>query len=100
MLISMIKAQVVSVEKSDEELVLACGQGDEEAWGALVARYQRLLYAIPRRALLQTLFGLRHSNSCNKTSTFNTDAKIVFFFLLRSLLLVTELARQPDLSQR
>lgn len=52
MLISMIEGQVLSVEKSDEELVLACGQGDEEAWGTLVARYQRLLYAIPRRARL------------------------------------------------
>lgn len=38
------------MEQSDEELVLACGQGDEEAWSALVARYQRLLYTIPRRA--------------------------------------------------
>lgn len=40
------------MERSDEELVLACGHGDEEAWSALVARYQRLLYAIPRRARL------------------------------------------------
>lgn len=38
------------MEQSDEELVLACGQGDEAAWSALVARYQRLLYTIPRRA--------------------------------------------------
>ena len=38
------------MEKSDEELVAACGQGDEEAWSLLAARYQRLIYAIPRRA--------------------------------------------------
>jgi len=38
------------VECTDEELVLACQTGDEEAWSALVARYQRLLYAVPRRA--------------------------------------------------
>jgi RNA polymerase sigma factor (sigma-70 family) len=38
------------MEQSDEELVLACRDGDEEAWRLLVARYQRLLYAIPRRA--------------------------------------------------
>ncbi len=38
------------VEKSDEELVLACAQGDDDAWATLVARYQRLLYSIPRRA--------------------------------------------------
>jgi RNA polymerase sigma factor (sigma-70 family) len=38
------------MERSDEELVLACGQGNDEAWALLVARYQRLLFAIPRRA--------------------------------------------------
>jgi len=38
------------MEKSDEELVSACWQGDEEAWSLLAARYQRLIYAIPRRA--------------------------------------------------
>ncbi|MDQ3750475.1 MAG: sigma-70 family RNA polymerase sigma factor [Acidobacteriota bacterium] len=38
------------MEKSDEELVAGCRQGDEEAWSLLAARYQRLLYAIPRRA--------------------------------------------------
>jgi len=38
------------MEKSDEELVAGCQQGDEEAWSLLAARYQRLLYAIPRRA--------------------------------------------------
>jgi len=38
------------MERSDEELVLACQAGDEEAWSLLAARYQRLLYAIPRRA--------------------------------------------------
>lgn len=38
------------MERTDEELVLACAQGDDDAWAALVARYQRLLYSIPRRA--------------------------------------------------
>lgn len=38
------------MEKSDEEIIAACRQGDESAWGALVMRYQRLLYAVPRRA--------------------------------------------------
>jgi len=40
------------MEKSDEELIAACRAGDEEAWSVLVARYQRLIYAIPRRAAL------------------------------------------------
>lgn len=37
-------------EQSDETLLLACRRGEESAWEALVARYQRLIYAIPRRA--------------------------------------------------
>lgn len=37
-------------QRSDEELVRACVDGDEHAWAALVMRYQRLLYSIPRRA--------------------------------------------------
>lgn len=36
--------------QSDEELLLACRRGDETAWEALVTRYQRLIYTIPRRA--------------------------------------------------
>ncbi len=34
----------------DEELLLACRRGDSNAWEALVNRFQRLIYAIPRRA--------------------------------------------------
>jgi len=35
---------------SDKQLLLACRQGHESAWEALIDRYQRLIYAIPRRA--------------------------------------------------
>lgn len=35
---------------SDLELVSACRRGDQLAWEKLVHRYQRLIYAIPRRA--------------------------------------------------
>ena len=38
------------MESPDKELLLACRSGDEAAWQALVNRYQRLIYAIPRRA--------------------------------------------------
>lgn len=38
------------MERTDEQLLLACRQGEEAAWEALVKRYQRLIYAIPRRA--------------------------------------------------
>ena len=34
---------------SDTDLISACKQGEEEAWDALVARYERLVYTIPFR---------------------------------------------------
>lgn len=34
----------------DRELIRRCRRGDEPAWNELVDRYQRLIYAIPRRA--------------------------------------------------
>jgi RNA polymerase sigma factor (sigma-70 family) len=38
------------MEPTDEALIQACRQGEAHAWEALVLRYQRLIYAIPRRA--------------------------------------------------
>jgi hypothetical protein len=38
------------MEPSDEALILACRRGDAAAWETLIARYQRLVYSIPRRA--------------------------------------------------
>jgi len=35
---------------SDAELVLRCRSGERFAWETLVRRYQRLIYAVPRRA--------------------------------------------------
>ena len=35
---------------TDEEIVLACRRGDEAAWAVLIARYQRLVYSVARRA--------------------------------------------------
>jgi RNA polymerase sigma factor (sigma-70 family) len=37
-------------KQTDEALILACRRGDAVAWEALIARYQRLIYSIPRRA--------------------------------------------------
>jgi RNA polymerase sigma factor (sigma-70 family) len=34
---------------SDADLLMACQQGEEDAWGALVGRYERLVYTIPYR---------------------------------------------------
>jgi RNA polymerase sigma factor (sigma-70 family) len=38
------------MDDSDLQLVSACRRGDQLAWEKLVRRYQRLIYAIPRRA--------------------------------------------------
>jgi RNA polymerase sigma factor (sigma-70 family) len=38
------------MEPSNEELIQACRRGDGAAWEALITRYQRLVYSIPRRA--------------------------------------------------
>lgn len=38
------------MQATDKELVMACRQGNESSWQALVDRYQRLVYAVPRRA--------------------------------------------------
>lgn len=38
------------LERSDAELVRLCRKGDQAAWDLLVERYQRLIYAVPRRA--------------------------------------------------
>jgi RNA polymerase sigma factor (sigma-70 family) len=38
------------IAKDDASLIAACRKGDEFAWNDLVERYQRLVFAIPRRA--------------------------------------------------
>src|SRR5688572_1555545 len=38
------------MDDSDVQLILACRRGDQLAWEKLIRRYQRLIYAIPRRA--------------------------------------------------
>jgi RNA polymerase sigma factor (sigma-70 family) len=38
------------MEPTDKQLLSACRRGEETAWEALIKRYQRLMYAIPRRA--------------------------------------------------
>src|SRR5687768_15940332 len=39
-----------ALTQTDEQLVALCRRGEEGAWEALVRRYQRLIYAVPRRA--------------------------------------------------
>jgi len=38
------------MQATDKELLISCRQGNESAWQALVDRYQRLVFAVPRRA--------------------------------------------------
>jgi RNA polymerase sigma factor (sigma-70 family) len=38
------------IELDDAALVALCREGDRRAWAALVRRYQRLVYTVPRRA--------------------------------------------------
>ena len=44
------EAILTSSTATDAELIAACRNGDEAAWETLVQRYQRLVYAIPRRS--------------------------------------------------
>ncbi|HYH84340.1 MAG TPA: sigma-70 family RNA polymerase sigma factor [Pyrinomonadaceae bacterium] len=39
-----------ALTQTDEQLLASCRRGEEGAWEALVHRYQRLVYAVPRRA--------------------------------------------------
>lgn len=47
---SGVQFSATTLERSDAELLNACRAGDEDAWNALIDRYQRLVYAVPRRA--------------------------------------------------
>jgi RNA polymerase sigma factor (sigma-70 family) len=40
----------LTMQPTDKELLIACRHGHESSWEALVDRYQRLVYAVPRRA--------------------------------------------------
>ena len=39
-----------AAERTDARLVKLCRRGDQQAWDELVDRFQRLIFAIPRRA--------------------------------------------------
>jgi RNA polymerase sigma factor (sigma-70 family) len=45
-----VSVETNCMQPTDKELLIACRNGDESSWEALVDRYQRLIYAIPRRA--------------------------------------------------
>lgn len=51
MLRKIVEATIqTDMQPTDMELLIACRKGDQASWEALVDRYQRLIYAIPRRA--------------------------------------------------
>lgn len=66
-------------ELPDEELVVACRTGDDNAWDTLVERYERLVYTIPAR------YGLTPS-----------EIDDVFQSVWLSLLKNLEKLREPD----
>lgn len=68
------------MDRRDSELVQLCLAGDGRAWAALVDRYERLVYSIPRR------FGL-NSTDCDDV------AQTTFIVLFRRLASVRELER-------
>lgn len=41
---------VINKDASDEELVVACREGNETAWETIVYKYQNLIFSVPRRA--------------------------------------------------
>jgi RNA polymerase sigma factor (sigma-70 family) len=41
---------IKGMQATDKELLIACRQGNESSWQTLVDRYQRLVFAVPRRA--------------------------------------------------
>jgi RNA polymerase sigma factor (sigma-70 family) len=45
-----ISFPATTIGRSDADLVRDCRGGDQSAWNELVDRYQRLIFAIPRRA--------------------------------------------------
>ena len=64
---------------SDKRLIEACRSGDQEAWEALITRYERLVYTVPSR------YGLTQAEI---SDVFQS----VWLALLRNL----ETIRQPD----
>lgn len=40
----------VTNDASDEELIIACREGNETAWEIIVYKYQNLIFSVPRRA--------------------------------------------------
>lgn len=74
-----ITLQAKQLEASDAELIKACRRGDQPAWDALVDRYQRLIFAVPRRAGLS-----------------EEQAKDVFQEVFLTLLQKIDTIEQPD----
>ncbi|MEX1018332.1 MAG: sigma-70 family RNA polymerase sigma factor [Litorilinea sp.] len=58
--------------QSEQELIHACGQGDELAWQTLVTRYERLVYSIPLN------YGLSAADAAD-------IAQLTFTYLLESI---------------
>src|SRR5215216_1284226 len=68
-------------EPSDRSLVAACLKGDNAAWEALIVRYQRLIYSIPKKARMSDgdaadVFQSVCLKLCQKLSTLRSEEKL------------------------
>jgi RNA polymerase sigma factor (sigma-70 family) len=80
------KSAVNFTQQEDRQLIAACLEGDAEAWGALIVRYQRLIYSIPLKARLSTddaadIFQAVCLKLYEKLSTLREHEKIVAWLI-------------------
>ena len=80
------KTAVNFTQLEDRQLIVACLEGDAEAWEALIVRYQRLIYSIPLRARLSTddaadIFQAVCLKLYEKLSTLREHEKIVAWLI-------------------
>lgn len=93
-------------ESDDATLVMACRGGDARAWRLLVRRYQRLVYAIVRRAgldehtagdVFQTVFSRLHEGLDRIREPDRLHAWIVTTAKRESLLVLRRARRQVSI---
>jgi RNA polymerase sigma factor (sigma-70 family) len=80
------KTAVNFTQQEDRQLIVACLEGDAEAWEALIVRYQRLIYSIPLKARLSTddaadIFQAVCLKLYEKLSTLREHEKIVAWLI-------------------
>lgn len=94
-------------ELSDAQLIACCRQGQEHAWHALVKRYQRLIYTVPRRAgldehqaadVMQACFEALFNSLAGLTQPERLQAWLVTTARRETLKLLQHQRRHPGLA--